>query len=99
MTTIQQLPQFIVYPKRKSTLALEAEMYMRISYEFSSIEKSLGIKIIFSDWDAHGHTVKHNPIHDFHIKQKSEEYKQRLMGSYYMLTQLGGEFKIAKNYI
>ena len=95
--TNNTLPQFAVYPKRKSSKDTLANIYMQIGFPVYTLEKSLGIKINYKDWDATLHEVKGQPMYNFHIKQKTEEYKQKIMGSYYILTQHGGEQKIGFN--
>jgi site-specific recombinase XerD len=88
------LPHFMIYPKRKSAKDMSADIYMRIGFQIYKHEKSLGVKINFRDWDATLHEAKEQPVHNFHIRQKAEEYKQKVMGAYYMLTQHGGEFTL-----
>ncbi len=80
-------PKFLLYPKRKSLTISESTMYMRISYQFSQIDKSLGIKIEFDDWDSTIHKLLKSPYHQKHIEAVFEEYKQKLMGAFYLLTQ------------
>lgn len=93
-STVRPHPQFMIYPKRKSALDQQAMMYMRVSYDIHSVEKSLGVKISYDDWDRCTHQVSSQPLHDAALKQRTDEYKQKIMGAYYMLTKDGAEFTI-----
>src|SRR5689334_10716165 len=86
-----EAPAFMVYPKRKSASNPQADMYMQFNYQFGKVDKSLGIKINYEQWDAQTHTVTDHPSHNHALYQKTEEYKQKFMGAYYMLIQNGGE--------
>jgi site-specific recombinase XerD len=91
LQTRNAMPTFLVYPKRKSSSSLQADIYIQFSYQFNKIDKSLGIKIDFTHWDSATHTVKGQPLHNQLLHQKVEEYKQKMMGAYYMLIQNGAE--------
>ena len=80
-------PKFSLYPKRKSLTVSESTLYMRISYQFAQIDKSLGIKIQFEDWDSTTHKLLNNPYHQKYIEEVFEEYRQKLMGAFYLFTQ------------
>jgi site-specific recombinase XerD len=80
-------PKFSLYPKRKSLTVSESTLYMRISYQFTQIDKSLGIKIQFEDWDSTTHKLLNNPYHQKHIDEVFDEYRQKLMGAFYLFTQ------------
>ena len=67
---------------------------MRVSFDVNSLEKTLGIKINYQAWDSHHHQINHQPVHNSLLKQKTEEYKQKIMGAYYILTKEGAEFTI-----
>jgi site-specific recombinase XerD len=86
-----QLPAFMVYPKRKSASNPQADMYMQFNYCLSKVDKSLGIKINYEHWDTQTHSVTGHPSHNQALYQKTEEYKQKFMGAYYMLIQNGGD--------
>ena len=85
------LPTFQVYPKRKSADNPTAELYMQFSYQLNKINKCLGIKIEYKQWDHSTHSILGQPMHNQVLFQKVEEYKQKVMGAYYMLVQNGGE--------
>lgn len=93
-STVRPHPQFMIYPKRKSALDQQAMMYMRVTYDIHSVEKSLGVKISYDNWDRCTHQISSQPLHDAMIKQRTDEYKQKIMGAYYMLTKDGAEFTI-----
>jgi site-specific recombinase XerD len=80
-------PKFSLYPKRKSLTVSESTLYMRISYQFAQIDKSLGIKIQFEDWDSSTHKLLNNPYHQKIIEEVFDEHKQKLMGAFYLFTQ------------
>ncbi len=84
-------PAFLVYPKRKSSGDATADMYLQLVYQMNKINKSLGIRICFDQWDAETHSIIGQPMHNQMLLQKVEEYKQKVMGAYYMLVQNGGE--------
>ncbi|MBK9485669.1 MAG: site-specific integrase [Chitinophagaceae bacterium] len=85
------LPTFLVYPKRKSSDNPTADLYIQFSYQLNKINKCLGIKIEFKQWDHLTHSIIGQPMHNQLLYQKVEEYKQKVMGAYYMLVQNGGE--------
>ena len=89
-----EAPTFLVYPKRKSAQNMEAEMYLQFSYELNKINKSLGMRISFDQWDQATHSIKGQPLHNELLQNKLNEYKQKVMGAYYMLIQNGGEVTI-----
>jgi site-specific recombinase XerD len=80
-------PKFSLYPKRKSQSDSEAAIYMRISYQFTQIDRSLGIKIVYDDWDSKEHKLLNSPYHQKHIEELFDECKQKLMGAFYLFTQ------------
>ena len=84
-------PQFMVYPKRKSSGDEQAEMYLQFYYQLNKVSKSLGITINFKQWDTETHSIKGQPLHNELLQQKVDEYTQKTMGAFYMLTQNGGE--------
>ena len=90
----QAVPKFMVYPKRKSSRYPDANMYMRISYDVNAVEKSLGVRIDYENWDPGTHQIVSQPLHAAILKQKTDEYQQKIMGAYYMLTKEGAEFTI-----
>jgi site-specific recombinase XerD len=90
-TQINTTPEFMVYPKRKSVSQTQANMYMQFTYQLNKVDKSLGIKIEHDQWDPVTHTIKGQQLHNHLLKQKVEEFKQKVMGAYYMLVQNGGE--------
>jgi len=67
---------------------------MRITYGVTSIEKSLGISINYENWDSDIKQVTEMPMHDHQLKQKAEEYIQKIMEAFYMLTNHRGEFTL-----
>lgn len=80
-------PQFTVYPKRKSLADAEAMLYMRISFQFTVIDKSLGIKIPFQLWDKQNRRVTGNPYLQKQTEDVFNEYKEKMMGAFYLLSQ------------
>ncbi|MBL0200323.1 MAG: hypothetical protein IPP81_09130 [Chitinophagaceae bacterium] len=84
-------PTFLVYPKRKSAGNPSAVLYMQFNYQLNKINKCLGIEIDVRQWCPVTHTVIGQPMHNQLLFQKVEEYKQKLMGAYYMLVQNGGQ--------
>ncbi|MDO9415292.1 site-specific integrase, partial [Pararhizobium sp.] len=54
---------------------------------FVTIDKSLGVKIPFQDWDSRHHQVLNNPFHQKHFSEMFDEYKQKIMGGFYLLSQ------------
>jgi site-specific recombinase XerD len=90
----QEEPEFLIYPKRKSSASEEADMYLQLSYQVNKINKSLGIRINFSQWDARNHLILGQSMHNEILQKKVTEYKQKVMGAYYMLIQNGGEVTI-----
>jgi len=84
-------PTFMVYPKRKSSGNPESDLYMQFTYQLNKINKSLGMRINFKQWDHVTHAIISQPMHNQVLFQKVEEYKQKVMGAYYMLVQNGGE--------
>lgn len=90
--TSQQIkPQFQVYPKRKSVSDSEATIYLRISYQFVTIDKSMGIRIPFELWESQTHCIKNSPVHQNLLTETLDEMKQKLMGAFYLLTNNKGE--------
>ena len=51
-------PTFLVYPKRKSSKDSVANMYMQFCYQLGKIDKSLGLRIDFNQWDPIDHIIK-----------------------------------------
>lgn len=90
-TTNSTAPTFMVYPKRKSSAAPTADMYLQFVYQLNRIDKSLGIRINTNQWDAESHSIIGQPMHNELLSKKVEECKQKVMGAYYMLTQNGAE--------
>lgn len=88
------LPTFLVYPKRKSTKDSAADLYIQFCYEKGRIDKSLGLRIDYKQWDPINHKVKEHPLHNQILEQRTAEYKQKIMGAYYMLMKNGGEINI-----
>ncbi len=84
---LQSKPQFFLYPKRKSTGCTEATLYLRISFQFTSLDKSVGIKILFNTWDSHNHYIINNPYHQKQVDDVTAELKEKIMGSFYLLSQ------------
>ncbi len=84
-------PQFFVYPKRKTLSDKEATIYLRISYQFVTIDKSTGIRIPFELWDNKSHAISNNPVHQNLLTERLDEMKQKLMGAYYLLTANSAE--------
>ncbi len=82
---------FTVYPKRKSSCDQQADMYMQFVYQLNTANKSLGFRINFNQWDSETHSLIGQPLHNQLMNKKTEEYKQKVMGAYYMLVQNGGE--------
>jgi len=85
--TATEKPKFSIYPKRKSLTVSESTLYMRFTYQFAKIDKSLGIKVQFEDWDSAAHKLLNNPYHQKHLEEVIEEHKQKLMGAFYLFTQ------------
>ncbi len=90
-TSQQAKPTFLVYPKRKSLTDQEACIYLRISYQFVTIDKSTGIKIPVDLWDSQTHSIKNSPMHQNLLTETVDEMKQKLMGAYYLLTNNNAE--------
>lgn len=87
----QAKPQFLVYPKRKKLSDQEAVIYLRISYQFVTIDKSTGIRILFDLWDSQTHSISNSPVHQNLLTETLDEMKQKLMGAYYLLTSNSAE--------
>jgi len=87
-------PQFYIYPKRKSTLHPNADMYLQISYDRVMVHKSLGIKVAFENWNSAIRQIEGYPILAMQLQQKIEEFTQKVMGAFYMLTQQQTEFTL-----
>lgn len=90
----QALPQFIIYPKRRTSKETQASMYLRITYGIHSTEKSLGIRINFSNWNAAKQKIISQPNHDAQLRQTAAVFEQKIMGSYYELSRHGGTFTL-----
>ena len=84
-------PQFFVYPKRKTLTDEEATIYLRITYQFVTIDKSTGIKIPFALWDNKTHRIVNSPVHQNLLTETLDEMKQKLMGAFYLLTSNSAE--------
>ncbi len=84
-------PAFMVYPKKRHQSSPFAEMYMLITYQLSKCNKSLGIRIEMEQWDPLTHSLKSGSLQCQQLAQKIEEYKQKVMGANYMITQNGAE--------
>lgn len=82
-------PQFTLYPKRKSVDLAEASLYLRVSFQFSVVEKSMGIKIPIAQWNGETHQLLGNPFQQKQIDEISAEIKEKVMGAYYLLSQNG----------
>lgn len=80
-------PTFFVYPKRKSSATNDAVIYMRISFQFVNIEKSLGIKIPFDHWDAETRKISKLSIHQKKFELAYDECKEKIMGAFYLLSK------------
>lgn len=87
-------PQFMIYPKRRSSQSSEANMYMRVFYDVNFIEKSLGIKISFDHWNNSIREISGQPMHNCLLKEKTEEFKQKIMGAFYMLSRHDATFTL-----
>ncbi|MBK6380114.1 MAG: hypothetical protein IPF72_10485 [Chitinophagaceae bacterium] len=64
------LPTFLVYPKRKSSGNPTAVLYIQFSYQLNKINKCLGIKIEFKQWDHLTHSIIGQPMHNQLLYQK-----------------------------
>ena len=84
-------PQFFVYPKRKTLTDEEATIYLRITYQFVTIDKSTGIKIPFALWDNKTHRIVNSPVHQNLLTETLDEMKQKLMCAFYLLTSNSAE--------
>ena len=80
-------PQFFLYPKRKSVTCSEATLYMRISYQFTKVDKSLGIKILYKLWDNQNHRISNSSHHQKQLEETCSELKEKIMGAFYLLSQ------------
>jgi len=86
-----QKPQFLVYPKRKAVTQTEAMLYIRVTFQFVTIDKSLGLKIPFKQWEDATTPLASSPFHQIKLEQSVEEHKQKIMGSFFLLSQNGAE--------
>ena len=87
--TSQALPKFMLYPKRRSSKDPNANMYMRISYDVNAVEKSLGVRINYENWDPCTHQIVSQPLHAAILKQKADEYQQKNHGHFICLPKRG----------
>jgi len=80
-------PKFSIYAKRKSGECDEAVLYMRIIYQFVTIDKSLCVKIPFNNWDSKLHQIASSPYHQKKMQEVFDEFKEKIMGAFYLLSQ------------
>jgi hypothetical protein len=74
-------PQFLLYPKRKFTTCADATLYVRITYEFVTVEKCLGVHIPFHIWDSKTHRIISNNFQQEQLDAEYDEIKQKVMGA------------------
>lgn len=84
-------PVFSLYPKRKHSHLQQATIYLRVTYRFYTLDRSLGLKIQVNQWDPQLHRLKGSSIQQTHLLEKYEEAKEKIMGAYYLLSQSSAE--------
>jgi site-specific recombinase XerD len=89
MQTINSIskPKFMLYPKCKKGQKTLATLYLRTHYQFSTFDKSLGIKVNKNEWQFKQHEIdRHLQLHPS-IKTVLSECKEKIMGAFYVLSQ------------
>ncbi len=84
-------PQFFMYPKRKSRTSSEAVLYMRVSYQFVTVNKSLGLKVDPDGWNKKEHQLENSPYIQKRATELFNENKEKIMGAFYLLSQNNAE--------
>lgn len=80
-------PKFMLYPKCKRGQKTLATLYLRTHYQFSTFDKSLGIKVNKSDWKFKKQEFDQNLHLHPGIKVAFTECKEKIMGAFYVLSQ------------
>lgn len=89
-----QTPQFLLYPKRKNSLAETATVYVRVIFEKKIHEKSMNVTCRYDQWDRENMIIKNAPLQTYQVRKSFEEFKQKLMGAYFMLQQQSVDFTL-----
>jgi len=87
-------PQFYLFAKRKSRLQNQVWLYMRIMYQSGRVDKSLGIKINYDNWDHQNNRTINNSFLQKQVEEVFSEHKEKIMGNFYQLTQNSIEFTL-----
>ena len=80
-------PKFMLYPKCKKGQKTLATLYLRTHYQFSTFDKSLGIKVNKNEWHFKQHEIDHHLQLNPSIKTVFSECKEKIMGAFYVLSQ------------
>lgn len=80
-------PKFMLYPKCKRGQKTLATLYLRTHYQFSTFDKSLGIKVNKNDWKFKQQEIDQNLHLHPSIKVAFTECKEKIMGAFYVLSQ------------
>jgi site-specific recombinase XerD len=80
-------PKFMLYPKCKKGQKTLATLYLRTHYQFSTFDKSLGIKVNKNEWQFKQHEIDHHLQLHPSIKTVLSECKEKIMGAFYVLSQ------------
>jgi site-specific recombinase XerD len=85
-------PQFYLFPKRKNSDALQAKMYVKVSFEGKLHEKSLNVNCPYEQWDSKMQSIQDSPLENFQLKQSFDGFREKVMGAYYMLLRQTPDF-------
>src|SRR6478735_6147834 len=85
-------PSFQVFAKRKNSADILCNIYVRINYMNDVHEKSLGVKCSYNQWNSKEQTILNDASASRDLKNKVEEIKQTIMGSYYVLLRMQKDF-------
>ncbi len=80
-------PKFMLYPKCKKGQKTLATLYLRTHYQFSTFDKSLGIKVNKNEWQIKQDQIDQHLHHYPNIKTVLTECKEKIMGAFYVLSQ------------
>jgi hypothetical protein len=77
----------MLYPKSKKGQKTLATLYLRTHYQFSTFDKSLGIKVDKKDWNYKQKEIENHLHNHPNIKSSVAECKEKIMGAFYVLSQ------------
>lgn len=80
-------PKFMLYPKCKKGQKTLATLYLRTHYQFSTFDKSLGIKVDKTLWHFKQQEIENHVNLNPNIKSTVAECKEKIMGAFYVLSQ------------